>query len=92
MISFEKVYINQHFNNSRLTPGLRGLGYGMVTIPTVMNFYYTVVMAYAVYFLFMGFNTQLPWDECNHDYNTPNCYSLPNRHRGTFSDKFHLVL
>lgn len=51
----------------------------MVTIPTVMNFYYTVVMAYAVYFLFMGFNTELPWDKCNHDYNTPNCYSLPDR-------------
>ena len=51
----------------------------MVTIPTVMNFYYTVVMAYAVYFLFMGFNTELPWDRCNHDYNTINCYSLPDR-------------
>ena len=36
-------------------------------------------MAYAVYFLFMGFNTELPWDKCNHDYNTRNCYSLPNR-------------
>ena len=51
----------------------------MVTIPTVMNFYYTVVMAYAVYFLFMGFNTELPWDKCNQDYNTINCYSLPDR-------------
>jgi len=73
-LSAPKIY-------SRLAPGLRGLGYGMVTIPTVMNFYYTVVMAYAVYFLFMGFNTQLPWDECNHSYNTKNCYSLPNRDR-----------
>ena len=36
-------------------------------------------MAYAVYFLFMGFNTELPWDKCNHDYNTINCYSLPDR-------------
>merc|ERR1712223_1973399 len=70
-LSAPKIY-------SRLAPGLRGLGYGMVTIPTVMNFYYTVVMAYAVYFLFMGFASELPWNRCSHDYNGPNCFSLPD--------------
>ena len=60
----------------RLAPGLKGLGYGMVTIPTVINFYYTVVMAYAFYFLFMGFTSELPWGVCNHDYNGQNCFSF----------------
>ena len=36
-------------------------------------------MAYAVYFLFMGFASELPWNRCSHDYNGPNCYSLPDR-------------
>merc|ERR1711993_117866 len=61
---------------SRLSPGLRGMGYGMVVIPTLINFYYTVVMAYALYFLCMGFTSDLPWGLCTHDYNTPNCFSL----------------
>merc|ERR1712212_762132 len=47
---------------NRLAPGLKGLGYGMTLIPTVINFYYTVVMAYGVFFLFSGFTTgPLPW-------------------------------
>lgn len=70
-LSATKIY-------ARLAPGLRGMGYGMVTIPTVINIYYTVIMAYAFYFLFMGFakDKELPWGLCNQDYNTANCYSL----------------
>ena len=34
-------------------------------------------MAYSVYYLFMGLNTDLPWSRCNDDsFNTLNCYSL----------------
>ena len=83
--------ITHPFFYLRLAPGLRGLGYGMVTIPTVMNFYYTVVMAYAVYFLFMGFASELPWDRCNHEYNTMNCYSLPDRDY-CHDEGIHLIL
>ena len=75
-LSATKIY-------GRLAPGLRGMGMGVVTIPTIVNFYYTVIMAYAFYFLFMGFtaNEKLPWGLCDHDYNTPNCYSLVNAAR-----------
>ncbi len=52
------------------------MGYGMITIPTIINFYYTVIMAYAFLFLFLGFTSTLPWSECGHDYNTENCHSL----------------
>ena len=68
-LSAPKIY-------ARLAPGLKGMGYGMVTIPTVINFYYTVVMAYAFYFLFMGFTSTLPWGNCNNDYNTEKCFSF----------------
>jgi solute carrier family 6 amino acid transporter-like protein 5/7/9/14 len=60
----------------RLTPGLRGLGFGMITIPTLINFYYVVIMAYALHFLFAGFTSTLPWSACGHDYNSDHCYSL----------------
>ena len=70
-LSATKIY-------GKLAPILRGMGFGVITIPTVVNFYYTVIMAYAFYFLFMGFvpNEKLPWGLCDHDYNTENCYSL----------------
>ncbi|TRY75205.1 hypothetical protein TCAL_04611 [Tigriopus californicus] len=61
---------------ARMTPGLRGMGYGMVTIPTIINFQYVVIMAYGMHFMFSGFRANLPWSSCDHDYNTVNCYSV----------------
>ncbi len=52
------------------------MGYGMITIPTIINFYYTVIMAYAFLFLFLGFTSTLPWSECTNEYNTDNCHSI----------------
>ena len=65
---------------SRLAPALRGLGHGMTLIPTVINFYYTVVMAYAVFFLYSGFTTgPLPWTDCSHSFNTMQCFSTQDQ-------------
>ena len=36
----------------RLVPGLGGMGYGLLCIPTMIAFYYTVIMAWAFYFMF----------------------------------------
>lgn len=52
------------------------MGYGMITIPTIINFYYTVIMAYSFLFLFMGFTATLPWSVCDNEFNTLNCHSL----------------
>ena len=52
------------------------MGYGMITIPTIINIYYTVIMAYSFLFLFLGFTTTLPWSLCTNDFNTVNCHSL----------------
>ncbi len=61
---------------ARMAPGLRGLGYGMVSIPMLINFQYVVVMAYAVYYLIMGFNSELPWATCGEDFSGEHCYSV----------------
>ena len=64
---------------ARLAPGLKGLGYGMLAIPTMMTFYYTVIMAWSFYYMFMGFRRELPWKSCNSDVlrsvSTEHCYS-----------------
>ena len=70
----------QRFNVcSRLAPGLKGLGYGMSMIPTVVNFYYVVIMAYALLFLFNGFTSKLPWTDCANDWNSQYCFSQPDQ-------------
>ena len=64
---------------SRMAPVMKGLGYGVLSIPTMMTFYYTVIMAWAFYYMFMGFRSTLPWQSCLTgvliDYTTELCYS-----------------
>ena len=52
------------------------MGYGMITIPTIINLYYTVIMAFALLFLFSSLTLVLPWSECGHQFNTKNCHSI----------------
>ena len=33
-------------------------------------------MAYAVYFLFSGMASTLPWEHCDHKFNTDHCYDV----------------
>ena len=56
-----------------LVPGLSGLGYGMTLLPILLKTYYTVVMAYAWFYLFSGFRNTLPWSNCTNDFNSENC-------------------
>ena len=64
---------------AQLIPGIRGLGYGMLAIPSMIALYYTVIMAWSFYYMFMGFRTTLPWKSCTSssliDVATENCYS-----------------
>ena len=39
-------------------PGLKGLGYGILAVPTMMTLYYTVIMAWALFYLFMVISWQ----------------------------------
>ncbi len=68
-ISCTKLY-------SRVSPGIRGLGYGMLSVPVIVAFQYVIVMAYGFYFLFSGFTSTLPWTYCDAGYNTEYCYSV----------------
>ena len=61
---------------TRVSPALRGMGYGMITIPTLINFYYVVIMAWALHYLFSGLTSSLPWSRCNQRFNSDHCYSL----------------
>lgn len=57
---------------SRLPP-LTGIGYASIVIVSLLNIYYIVILAWATYYLFQSFQSELPWAKCNHSWNTPHC-------------------
>ncbi|XP_017778563.1 PREDICTED: sodium-dependent dopamine transporter [Nicrophorus vespilloides] len=57
----------------RLVPLLKGIGYAVVLIAFYVDFYYNVIIAWALRFFFASFTDMLPWTTCNNPWNTPLC-------------------
>lgn len=55
-----------------------GAGLASVCISFLMSTYYCVIIAYAIYYFFTSFRPVLPWTDCSHRWNTPDCW-IPER-------------
>ncbi|RZC40284.1 sodium-dependent dopamine transporter-like [Asbolus verrucosus] len=58
-----------------------GIGYAVVLIAFYVDFYYNVIIAWALRFFFASFTDMLPWTTCDNPWNTPNCrpFDFPSR-------------
>ena len=59
-----------------MVPAFNGLGYAMIFVRFLVNIYYVVITAWALFYLAIGFQKNLPWGSCEESWNTYNCYSL----------------
>ncbi|XP_065199534.1 sodium-dependent dopamine transporter [Planococcus citri] len=60
----------------RIVPLFKGIGYSVVLIAFYVDFYYNVIIAWALRFFFASFTDLLPWTTCNNPWNTPFCRPL----------------
>ncbi|KAK6740777.1 hypothetical protein RB195_008930 [Necator americanus] len=51
-----------------------GIGYCVIMIAFYTDFFYNVVIAWGLHYLYASFTTNLPWASCNNSYNSPACY------------------
>uniref|UniRef100_A0A8C6SZ12 Transporter n=1 Tax=Neogobius melanostomus TaxID=47308 RepID=A0A8C6SZ12_9GOBI len=56
----------------RAVPLLQGVGVAMVLITLIVSFYYNVIIAYSLYYMFASFQYPLPWARCS-DSGADNC-------------------
>ena len=57
----------------RLVPLLKGIGYAVALIAFYVDFYYNVIIAWALRYFFASFSSILPWTTCDNPWNTPHC-------------------
>uniref|UniRef100_A0A8C7E748 Transporter n=1 Tax=Naja naja TaxID=35670 RepID=A0A8C7E748_NAJNA len=58
----------------KICPLFKGVGYAVILIALYVGFYYNVIIAWSLYYLFASFSIgELPWVHCNDPWNTPNC-------------------
>nr|AKN21423.1 slc6a-3 [Schmidtea mediterranea] len=58
----------------RICPLFKGIGYSMVMIAFYTDFFYNVIIAWSIYYLYASLSLILPWTICNNKWNTINCY------------------
>uniref|UniRef100_A0AAX7TBL2 Transporter n=1 Tax=Astatotilapia calliptera TaxID=8154 RepID=A0AAX7TBL2_ASTCA len=57
----------------KVCPLFEGIGYATQVIEAHLNIYYVVILAWAIFYLFNCFTTELPWAGCGHYWNTEYC-------------------
>ncbi|XP_077084964.1 sodium-dependent noradrenaline transporter [Siphateles boraxobius] len=67
----------------KICPVFKGVGYTVIVIALYVGFYYNVIIAWSLYYLFASLTSELPWLSCNNSWNSPNCTN-PNLINGTF--------
>jgi len=57
----------------KICPLFQGIGYAGVLVMQYINIYYTVILGWALFYMFASFQSRLPWSHCGNEWNTPNC-------------------
>ena len=50
-----------------------GIGYAIIVVLLLVNTYYNVLIAYALFYLFASITSELPWGKCDNKWNTKYC-------------------
>uniref|UniRef100_A0A8C5F0U1 Transporter n=1 Tax=Gouania willdenowi TaxID=441366 RepID=A0A8C5F0U1_GOUWI len=57
----------------KICPVFKGVGYTVILIALYVGFYYNVIIAWSLYYLFSSMTSELPWLKCGNRWNSPNC-------------------
>jgi len=59
----------------RFCPLFGGIGYGMIIVSAIVMLYYNMIIAWTIFYIFVSFNKRLPWERCEPEWRTSDCYS-----------------
>ncbi|KAJ7999861.1 hypothetical protein DPEC_G00198790 [Dallia pectoralis] len=57
----------------KICPLFEGLGYGSQVVVLYSSIYYIIILAWAFFYLFSSFSSELPWASCRNSWNTATC-------------------
>ncbi|XP_062852520.1 sodium- and chloride-dependent GABA transporter 2-like [Trichomycterus rosablanca] len=63
----------------KISPLFEGLGYGTQVIVSLLNFYYIIVLSWAIFYFYFSFSWDLPWSSCHNEWNLETCVEFQKR-------------
>merc|ERR1712079_291671 len=57
----------------KICPILKGAGLSTVVMSFLLTTYYNVIMSWALFYLVSSFSPSLPWETCDHSWNSDTC-------------------
>ncbi|KAF7711647.1 sodium- and chloride-dependent GABA transporter 2-like isoform X1 [Silurus meridionalis] len=63
----------------KICPLFQGVGYGNLLVLLYANIYYIIIMAWAFFYLFYSFSSELPWASCSNSWNTDTCFEFDKK-------------
>uniref|UniRef100_A0A3B4TPA5 Transporter n=1 Tax=Seriola dumerili TaxID=41447 RepID=A0A3B4TPA5_SERDU len=57
----------------KICPVFKGVGYTVILIALYVGFYYNVIIAWSLHYLFSSMTSELPWLKCGNSWNSQNC-------------------
>ncbi|XP_009001611.3 sodium- and chloride-dependent betaine transporter isoform X1 [Callithrix jacchus] len=83
-VFFLEVALGQYTSQGSVTawrkicPLFQGIGLASVVIESYLNVYYIIILAWALFYLFSSFTSELPWTTCSNFWNTEHCMDFLN--------------
>ncbi|KAK2491212.1 hypothetical protein MC885_014485 [Smutsia gigantea] len=83
-VFFLEVALGQYTSQGSVTawrkicPLLQGIGLASMVIESYLNVYYIIILAWALFYLFSSFASELPWTTCTNTWNTEHCMDFLN--------------
>nr|XP_012603743.1 sodium- and chloride-dependent betaine transporter isoform X1 [Microcebus murinus]XP_012603744.1 sodium- and chloride-dependent betaine transporter isoform X1 [Microcebus murinus]XP_012603745.1 sodium- and chloride-dependent betaine transporter isoform X1 [Microcebus murinus]XP_020143579.1 sodium- and chloride-dependent betaine transporter isoform X1 [Microcebus murinus] len=83
-VFFLEVALGQYTSQGSVTawrkicPLFQGIGLASVVIESYLNIYYIIILAWALFYLFSSFTSELPWTTCTNSWNTEHCMDFLN--------------
>ncbi|KAK2181587.1 hypothetical protein NP493_391g02039 [Ridgeia piscesae] len=71
----------------KVSPIFKGIGAAMFMVSLLVSIYYNVIIAWAIFYLFASFKSQLPWASCDQAWNSPLCHRWGNMSSGHVTSK-----
>lgn len=60
---------------------IAGAGYAIIIVNVICTTYYNIILSYPLLFLANCFQSELPWVDCDNEWNTENCVKVCNSKR-----------